>query len=285
MRYAAHVLLGALFLAGCASGSSTEQPAARRIVVLGGVLTEIIYALGAEDQLVAVDESASYPPAVDSLPKVGMYRQVSAEGVLGFDPTLVLALQETGPPEAVQQLQTAGLAYQVFTNPRHPDSTRALIRALGEAVDQQQAADSLIAQMDRDLDSLSRFLAAHPAKPRVLFIYARGAGTLLVSGRGTSAAVMLALAGCTNAVEGYENYQPLSPEAVVTAKPDYILLVSSGLESIGGLEGLKGFPGIAQTPAYQQGRVITMDQLKLLGFGPRLGQAALELAYKTHPSE
>lgn len=270
-------------LAGCAGGNQAAADGPRT-VVLGGTLTEIVYALGAEDQLVAVDESASYPPAVDSLPKVGMYRQVSAEGVLGYDPTLVLALAETGPEEAVQQLKNAGVDYRMFGNPRHPDSTKQLIRDLAEATGTQARGTELIAQMDASFAQLDSFKQAHPEKPKVLFIYARGAGTLLVAGTGTSAATMIELAGCENAITGYADYKPLSPEAVVTAQPDYILMVDSGLESVGGLDGLKGFPGVAETPAYQNGNVISMDQLYLLGFGPRMAEAALELAQKTHPA-
>lgn len=111
----------------------------------------------------------------------------------------------------------------------------------------------------------------------MLFIYARGQGTLNVAGRVTGADTIIKLAGAVNAVDGYTDYKPLTPEGAVAAAPDVILLMDKGLESIGGPEALWQLPGLAQTPAGRQKRVISLDGLMLLGFGPRLGQAALAL--------
>lgn len=283
VRLSCCALALALGLAACAPKSAPPAQAPTRIVVLGGTLTEVVFALGMGDAVVGVDESARYPEAAVAKPKAGFYRQLSAEGVLGLSPDLILASEETGPADAVAQLTAAGIAYRSFANPRSADSTRALIKAVGAALGRRAQADSLVAQLNQDLDSLRGFTAAHPAQPRVLFIYARGAGTVQVGGRGTSAEAIVTLAGCTNAATGFENYKPLTPEAVVEANPDYILLTDSGLASIGGLKGLQALPGLAQSPAVRTGRVVALNDLYLLGFGPRLGQAALELAQLTHP--
>ncbi len=105
---------------------------------------------------------------------------------------------------------------------------------------------------------------------------------MMVSGSGTSAHTMIQLAGAVNAVSGYENYKPLTAEALVAASPDVILMLTSGLESLGGVDGLLKTPGLALTPAGQNRRIVAMDGLYLLGFGPRTGKAVLELARKFH---
>jgi iron complex transport system substrate-binding protein len=113
----------------------------------------------------------------------------------------------------------------------------------------------------------------------VLFVYARGAGTLMVSGGGTSAAEMLRLAGATNAVQGFEGFRPLTAEAVVAARPDIVLLPSRGLASLGGVEAVLKLPGMALTPAGRARRVVALDDTLLLGFGPRLADAVEQLIH------
>jgi iron complex transport system substrate-binding protein len=104
-----------------------------------------------------------------------------------------------------------------------------------------------------------------------------------VSGTGTSADAIITLAGGTNAVQEFENYKPLTAEGAVSAAPEFILVTSRGLESSGGIDGLLKQPGLALTPAGKNKRIIVMDDLLLLGFGPRLGQAAKELCEHLHP--
>ena len=118
--------------------------------------------------------------------------------------------------------------------------------------------------------------------PRILFIYARGAGTMQVAGAGSSAEAMIELAGAENAIIGFEGYKPMTAEAVAAAAPDVILMLNRGIESIGGIDGLLEQPGIALTPAGKNRRVVAMDDLLLLGFGPRLGKAVLTLTQKLH---
>jgi iron complex transport system substrate-binding protein len=117
----------------------------------------------------------------------------------------------------------------------------------------------------------------------VLFIYARGGGTLMVGGTGTPAAAMIRLAAGENAVSAFDGFKPLTAEAVTTAAPDVILVPSRGLATLGGVDGLVAQPGIALTPAGKARRVVAMDDLLLLGFGPRLGSAVRELAILLHP--
>ncbi|MCY4603408.1 MAG: hemin ABC transporter substrate-binding protein [Gemmatimonadetes bacterium] len=255
-----------------------EMPSdSSRIVSLGGTITETVFALGAGERVVGVDASSSFPETVNQLPKVAYHRRLSAEGVLSLRPTLVIATTEAGPPEAIQQLKSAGVTVLVLPHEPTVENAIAKIERIAAALDIQARGAALIQALKEELNQVQSSIPQNAAQAKILFLYARGQGTLMVAGQDTSADTMIGLAGATNAVQGYNGYKPLTSEAAVAAAPDLILLMDSGLESIGGAQGLWQLPGLALTPAGQQGRVLSMDGLLLLGFGPRLGQAVLAL--------
>jgi iron complex transport system substrate-binding protein len=255
-----------------------------RIVTLGGAVTEIVYALGAGDQIVGVDASSVYPAAATEKPDVGYFREVPAEGVLSLDPSLILALEGTGPPAVLDQFRGAGVRTVLVPDEPSVKGTKRKIRKLGGLLGREAAADSLIQGMERDLEAARTLRREVTTAPRVLFIYARGTGSMSVAGRGSSAEAMIELAGAENAIAGFKGYKPMAAEAVVSAEPDVILMLERGLESIGGVDGLLEQPGIELTPAGKNRRIVAMDDLLLLGFGPRLGTAVTRLTKKLHPA-
>ena len=280
------VLLSVATLSVPAAHASVEPPApadSLRIVSLGGSVTEIVFALGAGDAVVGVDASSLYPEAAQDRPDVGYFRRVPAEGVLSLEPTVVLASEATGPPETLDQLRAAGVDVHVIPEESSIDGARAKIRAVADVLDRPDAADRLIQTMEEDLEEARRLRASADRSPRVLFIYARGAGTMQVAGRGTSAEAMIELAGARNAVTGFDGFKPMSAESVAAAEPDVLLMLDRGLESIGGVDGLLEQPGIALTPAGENRRIVAMDDLLMLSFGPRLGEAVRTLTQKLHP--
>lgn len=257
-----------------------------RVVALGGSVTEIIFALGVEDRLVAVDTSSIYPPeGVSALPKVGYLRQLAAEGVLSLYPSLIVTTPDAGPPEVLEQIGDAGVTIVVVPDEDSVEGAKAKIRGVAEIFGLAAQADDLIRQIDLDVAEARLYLASRQVRsaPKVMFIYARGGGTLSVAGTATSADAMIRLAGGVNSVTGYEGYKPLTAEAAVAAAPEVLLLLSRGLESVGGIDGLWQLPGLALTPAGQNRRVVALDDLYLLGFGPRVGQAVLDLTLELHP--
>jgi iron complex transport system substrate-binding protein len=263
-----------------ATGAEVVIDDLSRVISLGGSVTEIIHALGVANRLVAVDTSSVYPSElVDRLPKVGYVRNLGAEGVLSLDPSLIITTPDAGPPEVLEQLRDTGVAIFIVPDEDSIEGAKAKIRAIAEVFERQSQAEDLVRQIELDMleaqlvvDSVA---AAEP--PSVMFIYARGAGALSVSGVDTSAHAMIALARGVNAVTEYQGYRPLTAEAAVTAAPEVLLFLTRGLESVGGVSGLAELPGLALTPAYEAERIIAMDDLYLLGFGPRVGQAVLEL--------
>lgn len=266
-----------------ATGASVVVEDTSRIVSSGGTLTEIVHALGFGDHLVGVDTSSLHPESVTQLPKIGYQRQLSAEGVLSLSPSLIIASEESGPPPVVAQLRGTGTPLFVVPTEHTVEGAKTTLRTLGTLLDRTDRAAELIGALDRDLEAAR---ALHPAegapRPRVLFIYARGQGTLNVAGEATAGDVMIDLAGGINAVQGFEGYRPLTAESVVSAAPDVILMTRMGSGSVGGAESVFALPGLDLTPAAANKRLVVMDDLKLLGFGPRTGEAALELARALH---
>ncbi|MDE2704787.1 MAG: hemin ABC transporter substrate-binding protein [Gemmatimonadetes bacterium] len=275
MKWILCLLMTALL--GTTSDAEEMPNDSSRIVTLGGTITEIVFALGAGERVVGVDASSSFPEAVNQLPKVAYHRRLSAEGVLSLRPTLIIATTEAGPPEALQQLESAGVTVLILPHDPTVENAIAKIERIAAALNVQARGTALVQALKEELSQVQSSIPQTAAQAKILFLYARGQGTLMVAGQDTSADTMIDLAGGTNAVQGYSGYKPLTSEAAVAAAPDLILLMDSGLESIGGTQGLWQLPGLALTPAGQQGRVLSMDGLFLLGFGPRLGQAALAL--------
>lgn len=267
-----------------ARATTAEAIKTSRIVTLSGTITEIVFALGASDQVVGVDASSSYPQAVNEMPKVSYHRHLSAEGVLSLAPTLVIATSEAGPPAAIEHLRGAGVELLILPHEPTVESALAKIELIATTLGTSKIGKTLIARIRAQLALAQSSHPTQTAKIKVLFIYARGQGTLNVAGRATGADTIIELAGGVNAVQGYTGYKPLTSEAVIAAAPDVILLLDKGLESIGGSAALWELPGLALTPAGRQRRVISLDGLLLLGFGPRLGQAAMTLQQALYPT-
>lgn len=264
-------------------GTNTPLAKKERIITLGGPVTEVVYALGAGDQVIATDISSTWPAAVASLKKIGYQRTLSAENIIALQPTLILASAEAGPPAAIEQLRASGIRLEVIPSEHSLAGAKQKIDAVAKILGLNEAAKILHDTINRYAavaDSLQR-LAATGSPAKILFIYARGAGALQASGTGTAAAAMLAAAGLRNVVTEYNGYKPLTPEAIIAANPQVVLVTTSGLQSIGGKEGLlTAAPAIAQSDAGRAGRIVAMDDELLLGFGPRSGHAILELRRK-----
>jgi len=285
MRVALLTLCLVPFVAACATETSapTEEAATgdevydtSRIVTLGGPLTEITYALGMGDSVVGTDRSSLYPEDVNALPRLDVYRQTSPEGVLSLTPTLVVALEGTGPAGVVEQIESAGVPVVMFPEATSLEEATARIERLGQIYAAELAADSVATRLRTEVQAAE---AMQPSEtPRALFIYARGVAVVLVSGTGNDIDAAMTLAGAENAVTVFEGFRPLTAEAVAGAAPDVIILPQRGLESLGGIDGLLDQPGLRQTPAGQNRRVIGVDDGLLLGFGPRTGEGVQDLA-------
>ncbi len=287
-----------------AQGQTPIAQPARRIVSIGGALTETLYALGAQHELVGVDTTSLYPAAAQNLPSVGYARALSAEGVLSLRPSLIVASQEAGPPAVIRQLQAAGIPMTTLDADHRAEGVFARTRRLAELCGRERAGQLLVQQLQQSWEQTQHAVqqavqqrlpaaqghsaAGRPsaqAAPRVLFVLSHSMSQVQVSGSGTAAHAMILYAGGSNAMQGIQGYKPLTPEAAIAAAPDLILATDQGLSAAGGIDGLLRAPGLAQTPAGRQRRVVALEALFMLGFGPRLPQAvtALSRAFFARP--
>jgi iron complex transport system substrate-binding protein len=270
--------LGAALAAVClpqlALGNEAGKKTARRIVSVGGGLTEIIYALGAEKELVGVDTTSLYPEAATKLPSVGYARALSSEGILALSPTLVLATEDAGPPAVLRQVGTAGVPVSILSANDKFEGVIERIQQVGSLIERSAQANQLESQLRQDWQrARAPILARKTSAPRVLFILSHSPAQIMVGGRKTSADAMIAYAGARNAVDGFDGFKPLTPEAVIAAQPDIVLFTEQGMGVVGGVDGALKLPGLAQTPAGQKRRIVALEAMFMLGFGPRLPQA------------
>jgi iron complex transport system substrate-binding protein len=247
--------------------------AQQRIVSLNGAVSEMLCALGLESELVGVDVTSNYPASLNQKTKVGHNRTLSAEGILALRPTLVLGIKDQLKPEVAEQLTAAKIKVLLLQQEFSAAGTSALLQQVAAATGATARAKALQAVFDKQL----QVLKTTPVKKKVLFIYARGTGSMMVSGTGTPMDKMIQLAGAQNAVSGFTQFKQLTAEALVAANPDVILLFDSGLQSVGGIDGLLKIAGVAETNAGRNKKFVAMDGQYLSGFGLRLPQAVQEL--------
>ena len=263
-----------------ASGETVVINSTERIIGLNGSTTEILFALGLDANIVGCDASSTYPKDVQKrLPSVGYQYRLNAEGILSLKPTLVIGRENVKPPQVVEQLRSAGVTVLLLTEPRTFEEAKQRLRTIGTAVNRQERAEALISALEKHIETLESKLAIREGQPKrkALFLYLRGPQTAFVLGKNSAAGAMIEIVGAANAAEKIEGTKPMTAEAVIASQPDVYILFESGLKSIGGVEGLLKVPGLAQTPAGRNKRVVAMDGLYLSGFGPRCGRAALDL--------
>lgn len=251
----------------------------KKIISLGGAVTEMIYALGEQDRLVGVDVTSTYPMDALKLPKVGYYRAVSAEGLLSLGPDLIIADPDAGPPEVLNQLAAVGVCINKVGDGGSAEAVLNRVTQISEALGVSEKGEQFKAALKTKFDMA---MAGHDnvemEKPRVLFLLSAKDGTPVAAGDKTDAASIIKLSGAENAVGGFEGYKPLSSEVAAASGADYILMMDHVVKSSGGKESILNLPQIKMTPAGQNGKLIAMDGLLLLGFGPRTPDALEQLS-------
>ncbi|MEL6687125.1 MAG: ABC transporter substrate-binding protein [Pseudomonadota bacterium] len=271
-------LMAAPLLISCASETVEET----RIVSLGGDLTEIVYALGHIDDVVARDSTSLYPASVQDLPDVGYVRSLGAEPVLSMAPSLIIASSEAGPPEVIDQVQSSGVPIVQPPEGYSQEILEQRIQVIGDALGEAEQAQALIEDIRSKMARVATVVSEQPEKPKVLFLLQARDGSPMAAGTDTAANAMIELAGGENIFSTHSGYKPFSLEVLAEAKPDALMLMDHSLTAMGGKEALKNHPAIGLTPAAQNGKVIAADGLFLLGFGPRLPEAVAYVAEELH---
>ena len=257
-----------------------------RIVVMNGDFTEVVYALGLGDNIVAVDTSATYPPQALELPKIGYQRRISAEGILSMSPTVVIGSEVAGPPEVIEQIRSTGTPVVVLDEVTTIDGGPRKIRGIAQALGVPARGEALATELEAQISEVRALSAQAEDRPNAVFLYMRGIDTLFLMGEADLSHELLEASGAISggAVAGVTAQRvPLTAEALAAADPDCIVVLTRGLESVGGREGLLRLPGVSETNAADQGCILDFDDQLFRGGGPRMGTVLMGLLKALHP--
>jgi iron complex transport system substrate-binding protein len=279
------------FLASCERFGSKKEGEdgtdKERIVCVSKQLTEIIYALGAGNKIVAVDLSSTYPEAVKKLPTVGYHRMLSAEGIISMKPTVVFYNGGTdaaiGPATVLPQLEKIGIPVKEWRGTESIEDIKKLIQELGVYLHAEKKADSLCHKLDADMKLAEEKRKQYTDIPKVMIIhFGRASNIYFPFGRKGAGNAMIEMAGGQNALDTTSKFRTLSPEILVQYQPEVILATEFGFDRMGGLDKFKELPGIALTPAAKDNRIYRIEEHDLLYFGPRTGENVLKLMDQIH---
>jgi len=256
-----------------------------RIVSIGGAVTEILYALGLEDRVVAVDTTSVYPErALAEKPSVGYMRQLSPEGVLGLSPTLILASEGAGPANAIAVLEAANIPFVRIPDDNTTEGVMEKIQTVARATGKSHQGECLAHVVRGDFDALAAQRARIAQPLKVLFVLSFVTDRPMVGGTGTAADSAIRLAGASNAMADIRGYKLVNDEAIVAAQPDVVVAMQRPRQAYSA-ETVFARPAFAVTPAANRRRFLSMDGEYLLSFGPRAARAARDLGAYLYPDK
>ena len=282
------ILLAAVIGAGCGRFSNAEKTNGReRIVCISKQYNEIIFALHAQQNLVAVDLSSTFPDEIKKLPTVGYHRALSAEGITSQNPTLIIHDNNIGPEQVIRQLKDLKIPMKTFADSVYTiDQTKSLISEMGAYFHQEQQAGLLCHKLDADMSRAQDSAKQYHDMPRVMIIhFGRANNVYLTMTQKSNAARLIEWAGGTLALKGERGMMPLSAEVVAQSDPDVILLTDFGYDRMGSLEKIKELPGIAGTKAAVNNRIFRIEEHDIVYLGPRTGENVLLFQKLIHQHE
>lgn len=253
---------------------------AERIVAIGGDINEIISALGEEKRVVGNDITATYPEYINKLPKVGYARNLSAEGILSLKPDLIILNKEAGPDNVIEQLEKSGVKIEIIKEKNSVDGVKHKIEEIAKILNKEKQGKELVKNFEQKIAKLEEKKKALEAEKGVVYIMQHAGSSPIVSGKKTAADSIIKISGAENLSTSYYGYKPLNAEELVKMNPEIILVSEQTLKHVGGINKFLELPGIKLTEAGKNKKIISMDALLLLGFGPRTGEAATELFKK-----
>ncbi|MEM9060854.1 MAG: ABC transporter substrate-binding protein [Pseudomonadota bacterium] len=256
--------------------TGTPAVSADRVAIADGVATEIVFLMNAADKIAGVDETSRYPLKAQSLPQIGYFRRLSAEGVLSLTPDLLLASPSAGPPVALDQIKNAGVDVVILPDVDTLDDVAPKIEAIGAALEMPAEAGAVASAFKAELAALRGSIPTRNPPPRVMFVLSIRDSAPLVAGTGTTSDEVIREAGAVN-VATFEGFKPMSREAVIAAAPDLLLMTEEHSTTLGGIATVLTRPEFALTPAGEANRFLTLPALTVLGLGPRTPGAILKL--------
>ncbi|MDA9719536.1 ABC transporter substrate-binding protein [Betaproteobacteria bacterium] len=263
----------------CGTASNTEK-----VVVAGGSLTEIMYFLGLQKKIVALDVTSSFPIEAKKLPSIGYVRALSTEGVLSLEPTLVIGENDMGPENVVEQIKRTNIDLRIIPEIHSAEGIKSKVLCLGTIFDlndktKKKVNDELIPLID-DLEEIQE--KNKKLKKRILLILSMQGTSPVVAGLGTAGDGFIKMTGASNVITEFEGWKPVSPESLILSNPDYILITSRGMRSFKSIDELVKQPALSLTNAAKNRNVVDINGMAMLGFGPRGIMTALEVARRIY---
>ncbi len=291
--YPVALLIAALAcVAGCSRFSNPSNDAKdERVVVISQTYNEIIWALGAQEHVVGVDFSSTYPPDVKKVQTVGYHRALSAEGILSLNPTAIIHDNNIGPPQVVEQLKGLNIPMKTFSAKNDSvEGTKALLREMGAYFHKEARAEELCKTLDAQMASSLEAVKKYTDKPRVAVIhFGRASNVYMVVGKGegtgdgSAAGRMIEWAGGEMAINAGRMQRMESPEIVAQAHPDVILVTDYGFDRLGSpTDEIKALPGVSTSNAAKNNRIYRIEENQLMYFGPRSGENVEKVAAVIH---
>ncbi|ANQ23830.1 hemin receptor [Vibrio natriegens] len=273
------ILALSLIFSTATTQAQPETYANNRIISAGSSITELLIALGAKDQLVAVDVTSRKYNRDEALPQVGYHRQLSAEGLMALEPTHLIGSNEMGPENTLTLLKSGGIKVETVPSGDTEEDLFSRIDKIAQITGTQDKAKSLKASIDEQLNNIKSRELSH--SPKVLFAMLTKGRPATIAGDKTTIDVIINLAGAQNpAKPEMSSYKPLTPEAIVEMQPDFLLVSDRAWETLGGQEGiLQEFPLLAATPVAGKDRIIPVSSSAIIG---GFGLESIELTDKLY---
>ena len=269
------LIFNPVFLYACDETKNSD-----RITVAGGSVTEILYFLGSEDKIIAVDVTSNYPEEAQNFPSIGYVRNLSAEGILSLKPSIIIGEDDMGPPSVIDQIKRTGIDIYVIQENHTSEGIIDKIKCIGNILGKKEKTSKLIEDVINPLKNELDIKSNNPNldNVKVMFILSMDSGTPVVSGKKTSADGFINMTGASNAFKDFEGWKPVGTESIINAAPDFILISNRGAHSYSDLDKISEHPSIKYTPAALNGNIIALDGMEMLGFGPRTISSALKLS-------
>jgi iron complex transport system substrate-binding protein len=262
-------------------GSQIEVRDTSRIVTIGSAVTEIVFALGHGKDVVAVDQTSTFPPSVPTKPNVGYMRALSAEGVISVSPTLIIAIEGSGPPDVIAVLSRAAIPFIVVPEGYNERAVLRKIELIADVLGEEERGRAMARSIADDFRSLQSLRERIAKRKKGVFVLAVGSGTPTVGGSKTSADGILSLGGVDNAIKDMTGFKPIVAESALAAAPEVVITMKERNHALDA-DAMFALPAFAATPAARDKRLIAIPSY-YLNFGPRTAHAGQHLAAAVYP--
>nr|WP_276898560.1 ABC transporter substrate-binding protein [Pedobacter kyonggii] len=245
----------------------------KRIITLSSAISETVNALGYGKNILATDVTSVWPEEINRLPKVSRNRSFSIESITAYRPDLILVPEGDFSKENLYQFKSLGIRVVSIRQEFSIQGATKFIRQIAAAIGDKARGEQLAQKTESNINTTLSQLKKGSKSPKVLFIYARGVGTMNVAGKGSSIDEIIKLAGGKNAIQEFSDFKPYTTEALIKSNPDVILMFDFGLSSLGGRAAFLDLPGVSYTNAGKNKKIVEMNGPLLINFSNRLPEA------------